>query len=103
MIPRQLFYPRVVVEFYQTLISRRDRNPTALHVSIDGREGILQASNIATTFNLLIALANFADYRQRSHPLPREMVHILSRDTSAGLILFRRQLPIRMLFIDHVL
>ena len=31
------------------------------------------------------------------------MVRILSRDTSAGPILFRRQLPTRMLFVDHVL
>ena len=31
------------------------------------------------------------------------MVRILSRDTSAGLILFRMQLPTGMLFVDHVL
>ena len=31
------------------------------------------------------------------------MVRILSRDTSIGPILFRRQLPTRMLFVDHVL
>ena len=85
------------------MTSRKDRNPTVLHFSIDGREGILRASDIATTFNLHIALANSADYRQWPHPLPREMVHILSRDTSAGPILFRRQLPTWMFFIDHVL
>ena len=38
-----------------------------------------------------------------AHPSPREMVWILSRDTSANPILFRRQLPTRMLFVDHVL
>ena len=78
MTPRQFFYPRVVVEFYQTMTSMRDRNPTALHFSINGREGILRASDIAATFNLPIALANSADYRQWPHPSPREMVHILS-------------------------
>ena len=103
MTPHQFFYPCVVVEFYQIMASRRDRNPTALHFSIDGREGILQASDIATTFNLLIALTNYVDYRKRPHPSPREMVHILSRDTSACPILFRRQLPTTMLFMDHVL
>ena len=85
------------------MTSRRDRNPTALHFSIDGHEGILRASDIAATFNLPIALAKSMDYRQRPHPSPREMVHIISRDTSVGPILFRRQLPIGMLFIDHVL
>ena len=85
------------------MTSKRDRNPTTLHFSIDGREGILQASDITATFNLPIALANSVDYRQWPHPSPWEMVHILSRDTSAGSIMFRRQLPTRMLFIDHVL
>ena len=103
MTPRQLFYLLVVVEFYQTMTSRRDHNPTALHFSIDGHEGILRASDIAATFNLPISLANSMDYKQWSHPSPWEMVHIISRDTSAGPILFRRQLPIGMLFIDHVL
>ena len=64
MTPCQFFYPRVVIEFYQTMTSRRDHNPTALHFSIDGHEGILRASNITATFNLPVALANSADYRQ---------------------------------------
>ena len=62
MTPSQFFYPHVVVEFNQTMTSRWDRNPTALHFSIDGHEGILRASDIASTFNLPIALANYADY-----------------------------------------
>ena len=103
MTPCQFFYPRVVIEFYQTMTSRRDRNLITLYFSIDGREGILRASDIATTFNLPIALTNSTDYRQWPHPSPREMVHILSRDPLAGPIFFRRQLPIGMLFIDHVL
>ena len=74
-----------------------------MHFFIDGCEGILRASDITATFNLPIALANFVDYKQRPHPSPREMVHILSRDTSTSPIMFRRQLPIGMLFIDHVL
>ena len=103
MTTRQFLYPRVVVKFYQNMTSKRDRNPIALHFSIDGREGILRASDIAATFNLPVALDNSVNYRQWPHPSPREMVHILSRDTSAGPILFKRQLPIRMFFINHVL
>ena len=48
-------------------------------------------------------LANFVDYRQWPHPSPREMVRILSRGTSTDPILFRRQLPPGMLFVDHIL
>ena len=85
------------------MTSSRERQPTTLHFSINGCEGILRASDIVATFNLPVALANSADYRQWPHPSPREMVRLLSRDTSAGTILFRLQLPTGMLFIDHVL
>ena len=91
--PRQYFYPRVVLEFYHTMTSRGVANSTAIQFSIDGRPGILRATNIAATFDLPVVLANYTDYRQWPHPSPREMVRLLSRDTSAGSILFRRQLP----------
>ena len=103
LTPRRFFYPRVIVEFYQTMTSRRDPNPTAIHFSIDGREGIFQATDIATTFNLLIVLTNSTEYRQWPHPPPWEMVCLLSKDMTIGSILFRRQLPPSMLLIDHVL
>ena len=103
MTPRRFFYPWVVIEFYQTMTSKRDPNPIALHFSIDDREGILRATDITATFNLPVVLANLAKHRQWPHPSPREMVRILSRDTSTGPIMFRRQLPPGMLLIDHVL
>ena len=103
MTPRRFLYPRVVIEFYHTMTSRREPNPTAIHFTIDGRPGILRATNIAATFNLPVVLANSADYKQWPHPSTREMVHLLSRDTIAGPILFKRQLPPSMLLIDHIL
>ena len=103
MTPRRFFYPRVVIEFYHTMKSRRESNPTALHFTIDGRPGILKASDIAITFNLPVVLANSAAYRQWPHPFPREMVRLLSGDTTARSVMFRRQLPLRMLLIDHIL
>ena len=103
MTPRRFFYPRVVIEFYHTMTSRRVPNPTALHFSIEDRPGILRALDIAATFNLPMVLANSADYRQWPHPLPREMVRLLFGDITAGSVLFRRQLPSRMLLIDHIL
>ena len=103
MTPCRFFYPRVVIEFYHTMTSRRVPQPTAIHFSIDGRERTLPAVDIATTFNFPIVLANSADYRLWPHPSPREMVSMLSRDTIAGFILFRKQLPLSMLLIDHML
>ena len=101
--PRRFFYPRVVREFYHTMTSRREPNPTAIHFTIDGRPGILRATNITATFNLPVVLTNSTDYRQWPHPFTWEMVRLLSRDTTTGSILFRRQLSPSMLLVDHIL
>ena len=45
MTPCQFFYPRVVIEFYHTMTSRREPNPTTIH------------------FTLPVVLANSTDYR----------------------------------------
>ena len=103
MTPRQFFYPWVVIDFYHTMSSKREPNPTAIHFAIDGQPGILQATDIAATFNLSVVLTNSDDYRQWPHPSTREVVHLLSRDTTAGSILFVRQFPLCMLLIDHIL
>ena len=103
MTPRRFFYPRVVIEFYHMMTSRREPHPTTFHFSIDSRPGILRASDIAATFNFPVVLANSAKYRQWPHPYPREMVRLLSRDITAGSVLFRRQLPPHMLLINHIL
>ena len=103
MVPRQFYYPRVVTEFYHTMTSRREANPTALHLSIDGRLEILRASDITAALHLLVVLANGASDRQWPHPSTREMVRLLSMDATGGSVLFRRHLPQRMILIDHVL
>ena len=103
MTLRWFFYPRVVIEFYHTMTSRRVPHPTAIYFSIDGREGTLRSPEIIDTFNFLIVLANSADYRLWPHPSPREMVRLLSRDATTESIIFRRQLPLSMLLIDHIL
>ena len=103
IVPRQSYYPRVVIEFYHTMTSRREANPTALYFSIDGRLEILRASDITATLHLPVVLANATSYRQWPHSLTREMVWLLSMDATGRSILFRRHLPLRMLLIDHVL
>ena len=103
MTLRQFFYPWVVIEFYHTMTSRRVPRPTAIHFSIDGREGTLQAADIAAAFHFPAAPANSVNYRLWPHPSYSEMVCIISRDVTAESILFRRQLPPSMLLIDHIL
>ena len=87
MTPRRFYYSRVVIEFYHTMTSRREANPTALHFSIDGRLGILQAFDITTALHLLVVLANAANYRQWPYPSTREMVRLLSMDAIGGQLL----------------
>ena len=103
MTPRRFFYPRVVIEFDHTMTSRRIPHPTVIHFSIDGHEGTLQVVDIAAAFHFPTVLANSADYRLWPHPLPREMVRILSKDVTSRSIHFRRQLPSSMLLINHIL
>ena len=103
MTPSRFYYPRVVIEFYHTMTSRLEANPTALHFSIDGRPRILRASDITAALHLPMGLAKAADYRQWPHPSTGEMVRLLSMDATGGTILFRRHLPQRMLLIDHIL
>ena len=90
MTPHRFFYPRVVIEFYHTMTSKREPNLTAIHFAIDGQPGILRATDIAATFNLFVVLANSVDNRQWPHPSTREMVRLLSQDTTFGSILFKR-------------
>ena len=88
MTPCQFFYTWVVIKFYHTMTFRRVPRSIV---------------NIAAVFHFPIVLANSVDYKLWPHPLPRERVHILSKDITAGSILFQRQLPPSMLLIDHIL
>ena len=103
MTPRQFFYPRVVLEFYHTMTSRGVPNPLEIRFSIDGRPEVLRAADIIATLGLPVVLANSTHYRRWPQPSQREMVRCLARDTTAGPILFRRQLPPQMLLMDHML
>ena len=103
MTPRQFYYPRVVLEFYHTMTSWGVPSPLELRFSIDGCLGVLRAAHITAALGLPAALANSAGYRDWPQPSQREMVLCLARDTTAGPILFRRQLPPQVLLVDHLL
>ena len=89
MTPRQFFYPRVVLKFYHTMTSRGVPSPLEIWFSIDGRPGVLRATDITAALGLPVVLENSTDYRRWPQLSQREMVRSLARDTTAGPILFR--------------
>ena len=91
MTPRRFYYPRVVLQFYHTMTSRGVPSPLELWFSIDGRPGVLRAMDITAALGLPAALANSAGYRDWPQPSQREMVRCLTRDTTAGPILFHHR------------
>ena len=71
MTPRQLYYPRVVLEFYHTMTSRGVPSPLELRFSVDGRQGVLQAANILAALGLPAELENYGGYRDWPQPSQR--------------------------------
>ncbi|RVW94307.1 hypothetical protein CK203_037927 [Vitis vinifera] len=63
MTPRDFFYPRVALEFYQSMTTHQVRDPTVIHFTIDGRHGILGARHIAEGLRIPYKPARPEDYR----------------------------------------
>ena len=102
MTPQQLYYPRVVLQFYHSMTSRGAPSPLELRFTIDDRLGVLRKAEILVALGLPAEQANSGGYRDWPQPTQREMVRCLARDTTAGPVLFRRQLPPHMLLVDHL-
>ena len=100
MTPREFFYPRVAMDFYQSMTTQGAQNPTAIHFSIDGRQGILEARHIAEALHIPYEPVNPTHFREWSPVSQRDMVHILSRRTSGDSVLLRKELPPGMLLVD---
>ena len=103
MTPWQLYYPRVVLQFYHSMTYRGAPSPLELRFTIDDRPGVLRAADISAALGLPSEQANVGGYRDWPQPTQREMVRCLARDTTAGPVLFRRKLPPQMLLVDHLL
>ena len=85
------------------MTSRGVPSPLELRFTIDDRPRVLGAADISAALGLPTKLANSGGYREWPQPSQREMVRCLPRDTTAGPVLFRRQLPPQMLLVDHLL
>ena len=68
MTPRDFFYPRVALDFYQFMTTYRVRDPTVIHFTIYGRHGILGTRHIAEALRIPYELARPKDYRVWTHP-----------------------------------
>ena len=62
MTQHGFFYPRVVIDIYQTMTSWGERHPIALYFIIDGLEGLLRVVDLAATFQLPVTLSNSIDF-----------------------------------------
>ena len=52
MTPKEFFYPKVAMDFYQSMTTQGTQSPIAIHFSIDGRQGILEAKHIAKALHI---------------------------------------------------
>ncbi|RVX08261.1 hypothetical protein CK203_017825 [Vitis vinifera] len=103
LTPRQFYYPRVVIDFYQSMTTRGLRNPNLIQFTIDGRQGAIGARHIAEALRIPYEPVIQADFREWSSFSQSDMVRILSRGTSTASVLTRRELPSGMLLIDVLL
>ena len=103
LTPRDFFYPRIAMDFYQSMTTKQVRNPTLIHFTIDGRHGILGARHIAEALQIPYEPSHFDDFRAWTGPIELEMVHILSRGASTRPHLLRGELPPIMFLIDAFL
>ena len=99
----EFFYPKVTLDFYQSMTTHGILSPTAIHFTIDGRHGILDARGIGEALQIPFEPMDPSTFRQWSPVYQRDMVHILSRGTFIDSILLRKELPPGMLLIDVVL
>ncbi|RVW59381.1 hypothetical protein CK203_103222 [Vitis vinifera] len=103
MTPRDFFYPRVALDFYQSMTTHRMRNPNVIHFTIDRRHGILGARHIAEALHIPYEPVSPTDFKEWSHFSQRDVVCILSMETSTRSFLLRKELPPGMLLVDVVL
>ena len=92
MTLREFFYPRVAMDFYQTMTTRDILSPTAIHFIIDRRQGILEARHIAEALHIPYEPMDPADFREWSRISQRDMVRILSKGTSSDPYIIQKEL-----------
>ena len=67
MTPRDFFYPRVALDFYMSMTTRRVWEHIVIHFTIDGCHGILGTRHIAEALHIPYELVSPVDYREWAH------------------------------------
>ena len=93
----------MALDFYQSMITHGAQSPIAIHFSIDGRQGILEARHIIEALHIPYESVDPVDFREWSPISQWDMVCILYRRTSGDSVLLRKELPSRMLLVDVLL
>ena len=91
------------MDFYQSMTTQGSQSPTAIHFSIDGRQGILEAKHIAKALHIPYKPVDPAHFREWSPISQRDMVRILSRGTFGDSLFLHKKLPSGMLWVDVLL
>ena len=79
LAPRDFFYPRIAMDFYQSMTTNHVRDPTLIHFTIDGRHGILGARHIAEALQIPFEPTQFDNFRAWANPTELEMVRTFQR------------------------
>ena len=79
LTPRDFFYPRVAMDFYQSMTTNQVRDPNLIHFTIDGRYGILGVRHIAEALQIPYEPTQFNNFRAWANPTKLKMVRTLSR------------------------
>ena len=103
LTPRDFFYPRIALDFYQSMTTHQVHDPTIIHFTIDGRHGILGARHITKALRIPYDPTRLKDFRVWTHPTQSDIVHTLSRGASSRHYILRKELPPSMFFIDALL
>ena len=85
------------------MTARGIRSPTAIYFTVDGRQGVLEARQIVEALHILFEPDDHSIFRQWSPVSQRDMVHILSKETSTDSVILWKEFPPRMLLVDVVL
>ncbi|KAL6348188.1 hypothetical protein AAG906_002815 [Vitis piasezkii] len=88
------------MDFYQSMTTNQVRDPTLIHFTIDGRQGILGARHIAEALQIPYEPTQFDNFRAWTNPTELEMVRTLSRGAANRSHLLRGELPPVMFLID---
>ena len=84
MVPRPLFYSRIIQEFYQTMTSKEVYPPSMIYFEIDGRQGMLNIEMVVRALDIPLTPPNSTEFQPITQTEAVEMVQIISQNQSTN-------------------